>query len=148
MPPHRSPPPISPRFEPVKGGQAVEIPGFADALKAWRDGTWENDGFVLTYSGPAVQVGLLSSKAHPRQNLTLGGETAGSLLLVPNLPLLTRLAPKPQDILEAHPVLTIHGNDKAAAAATPQLNLYEVTPADDGKSLAAQGEKKLLATIR
>ncbi|MEI9997926.1 MAG: hypothetical protein WDO13_01530 [Verrucomicrobiota bacterium] len=135
------------RFEPVKGGQAIEIPGFADALRAWQKGTWENDGFVLSYSGPAVQVGLLSSKAHPRHTIILGGETAGSLLLVPNLPLLGRLAPKPEDILEAHPVLTIHANDKAAAAAPPQVNIYEVTPSDDGKSLAAQSEKKLLTTI-
>ncbi len=132
-------------LEAVKGGQPISIPGFADAVKAWKDGTWDNDGFVITFSGPAVQIGIPSSKAHALQNFRLGGSFAGGLLLVPNLPLLNRVAPNPLDILEAHPVITIRGNAKApASGASPHLSIYDVTPSEDYKSIAPQSERKLL----
>ncbi|MEI8311068.1 MAG: hypothetical protein WCH98_09960 [Verrucomicrobiota bacterium] len=47
-------------------GDIIEIPGFEDAVRAWQNGSWENYGFLITLSGPSMQVSVSAREAAGR----------------------------------------------------------------------------------
>jgi hypothetical protein len=127
----------------------ITIPGFADAVKAWRDGTWKNNGFLISFGGGALQLNLPSRESYDAvTSYVIGGEKGGSVLLVPNVPLLEHLLLKPQDLLAAYPALFLPAKQsKIPATGAAKLDLYEVSLANDNETIDANGGRKLIASV-
>ncbi len=111
-----------------KGGQIVEIPGFEGIVQQWLSGAVANEGFLLTFSGKAMQLSLPArEEMDATRTLQLGGAKDGKVLLSPNLPLFDRILMKPDDILNAQLSVSIaKALPKVTQGSTAELKIYEV----------------------
>jgi hypothetical protein len=132
----------------VAQGGIISIPGFAPAVRAWRDGTWANHGFIVNLGGGALQINFPSRESYAAAPAyLLGGEKDSALLLTPNVPLLAQLALKPADLLAARPVVWLPANQqKLPADGIAKLNVFEVPLTEDGDAIA-DGPRQLLASV-
>ncbi len=110
-----------------KGGQIIEISDFETVLQKWLSGAAQNNGFLLTFSGKAVQVNLPAREAMDvTRTITLGGAKNGKMLLTPNLPLFDRVLLKPDDLLGAHLTVSIAKMPKAIQSSAAEIKIYQV----------------------
>jgi hypothetical protein len=90
------------------GGQVLSVPNFETALQQWQSGGWANNGFLVTFSGAAVQFAFPSRESLDKvRAFQLGGTGQAKVLLKPNWPLLSHLVIKPDDLVAALPQLTL-----------------------------------------
>jgi hypothetical protein len=131
----------------TKGPQHVDIPGFADAVKAWRDKTWPNQGFAVAINGPCLQVNFHSHRISvDRSSIAIGGVNEGAVLLIPNLPLLDRLLLKPADLLAAYPLLDLRVVEGKPVASS-SIIFSAVHLSRDGQSIDANASPREIASI-
>jgi hypothetical protein len=131
--------PVASLDDKMPGGQILSIPGFDNAIEHWRDGSWPNQGFLITLSGKALQLGIPSREAvRNARTLQLGGPTDAAILLSPNQPLLSHIVLTPDDLLGAQIQVTVAKTVPAKAAAG-DLKVYAVK----GDDLAPAGRELL-----
>ena len=112
----------------------VEIPGLEDAVRRWHDGTWPNNGLLLTFEGKAIQLSIPSSEAtREARVLTVGGAGDGKVFLIPDLPLLGRILLKTDDLEAAQP--SISAGSIAVSNKDGILKIYETD--DAGKTVGS-----------
>jgi hypothetical protein len=106
----------------LQKNQEITIDGLADALTAWRDGKWPNNGFLLVMNGKALQCDIPSHEAGSNVGaMLLGGPTGGKILVKPNDALLDHVLLKPSKLAGASLVLTIAKAPKLTGPVTVQV---------------------------
>jgi hypothetical protein len=102
--------------------QLVDIGGVEKALKAWRDGSWPNDGFLLLLNGKALQCSVPTREAAlMTSTLLLGGKTNGMLVLRPDVAVLKHTLIQPDDLIDA--TLRLAPRKQAKSKLSSQITL-------------------------
>ncbi|HEV7406588.1 MAG TPA: DNRLRE domain-containing protein [Chthoniobacteraceae bacterium] len=106
----------------LKKGDTIEIPGFEKAIQAWRDGSWQNYGFLITLSGKSLQTGFPSREsAGQAKDLAIGGGSNARVLVKFDPALIARVLEQPEDFLAGTVRLRLANPKQAPAGATVHL---------------------------
>jgi hypothetical protein len=117
----------------LKKGDQIEIPGFEKAINAWRNGTWKNQGFLITLAGRSLQTSFPSREeaAHAR-DFALGGPTNGRMIVKFDPALIARVLLQPDDLLGSTLRLRLADQKKIPAGAAVRVSSLQ-----DKKELAS-----------